>query len=97
MALLLQLARQAVQALLGGGGRRAIAGGLAGGVAGGELAERFNFFGAGGPALDGVVPTRRSRRRKALNSDDLKLALTIASAVSKKAAENFILSRTRAS
>ncbi len=97
MALLLQLARQAVQAILGGAGRRAIAGGVTGGVAGGELAERFNFFGAGGPAIDGIGPARRRRRRKALTSDDLKLALTIASAVSKKAAENFILSRTRAS
>ena len=40
---------------------------------------------------------RRRRRRKALTSDDVRLALTIASAISKKAAENFILQRTRAS
>lgn len=97
MALLLELARQALRTVLGGAGRRSIAGGLTGGVAGGEIAERFNFFGAGGPAVDSLVPSRRRRRRKALTSDDLKLALTIASAVSKKAAENFILSRTRAS
>jgi len=39
---------------------------------------------------------RRRRRRKALTNSDMNLALTIASAISKKAAENFILSRTRA-
>jgi len=37
----------------------------------------------------------RRRRRKALTNDDVKLALTIASAISKKAAENFILVRAR--
>jgi len=47
---------------------------------------------AGLPALPG---TTRRRRRKALTNDDIKLALTIASAISKKAAENFILTRTR--
>ena len=42
------------------------------------------------------LPTgARRRRRKALTNDDVKLALTIASAISKKAAENFILTRTR--
>jgi len=39
--------------------------------------------------------TRRRRRRKALTNDDVKTALTIASAISKKAAENFILMRVR--
>ncbi len=38
---------------------------------------------------------RRRRRRKALTDSDVKTALTIASAISKKAAENFILVRTR--
>jgi len=41
------------------------------------------------------ISTGRRRRRKALTNDDVKLALTIASAISKKAAENFILTRTR--
>jgi len=41
------------------------------------------------------LPGGRRRRRKALTNDDVKLALTIASAISKKAAENFILTRTR--
>jgi len=54
-----------------------------GGVAVGE-----SLFGDG----DG---TRRRRRRKALTNDDVKTALTIASAISKKAAENFILMRVR--
>ena len=57
-----------------------------GGVALGE-----NLFGDG----DGV--RRRRRRRKALTAEDMRTALTIASAISKKAAENFILSRVRAS
>ena len=39
----------------------------------------------------------RRRRRKALTADDIRIALVIASAISKKAAENFILSRTAAS
>lgn len=43
----------------------------------------------------GLIPRRR--RRKALTNDDVKLALTIASAISKKAAENFILVRVRGS
>jgi len=54
-----------------------------GGVAIGE-----SLFGDG----DGK---RRRRRRKALTNDDVRTALTIASAISKKAAENFILMRVR--
>jgi len=57
-------------------------------------------LGAGGGFLgsalgggDDVVPRRR--RRKALTNDDVRTALTIASAISKKAAENFILMRVR--
>jgi len=38
---------------------------------------------------------RRPRRRKALTDNDIKLMLTIASSVSKKAAENFMIVRTR--
>jgi hypothetical protein len=37
----------------------------------------------------------RRRRRKALTDTDVRSALTIASAISKKAAENFILMRVR--
>ena len=69
-----------------GGGllRRGI---LPGGIAagGGFLGSRL-----GG---DGEAPRRR--RRKALTNDDVRTALTIASAISKKAAENFILMRVR--
>ncbi len=42
---------------------------------------------------DGMRPRRR--RRRALTADDMRTALTIASAISKKAGENFILMRTR--
>ncbi len=64
----------------------------AAGVGAGVLAGEF----LGDTLLGGGddVPRRR-RRRKALTNDDVKLALTIASAISKKAAENFILTRTR--
>ncbi len=55
-----------------------------GGVAAGEAL--FGGDGGGG---------RRRRRRKALTNDDVRTALTIASAISKKAAENFILMRVR--
>ncbi len=44
---------------------------------------------------DGDGLQRRRRRRKALTNDDVRTALTIASAISKKAAENFILMRVR--
>jgi len=58
-----------------------IGGGIAGVGIGGQL------FGDG--------EKRRRRRRKALTNDDVRTALTIASAISKKAAENFILMRVR--
>lgn len=48
----------------------------------------------GGP---GGLLKRRRRRRRALTADDMRTALTISSAISKKAAENFILQRVRAS
>jgi len=51
---------------------------------------------AAGEALFGEDGSRRRRRRrKALTNDDVRTALTIASAISKKAAENFILMRVR--
>ncbi len=51
--------------------------------------------GLGELAFGGENGTRRRRRRKALTNDDVRTALTIASAISKKAAENFILMRVR--
>jgi len=56
-----------------------------GGVAAGEALFGDDDGGTG----------RRRRRRKALTNDDVRTALTIASAISKKAAENFILMRVR--
>ena len=50
---------------------------------------------AGEALFDGDGVPRRRRRRKALTNDDVRTALTIASAISKKAAENFILMRVR--
>lgn len=41
------------------------------------------------------VLVKRHRRRKALTNDDVRLALTIASSISKKAAETFIAMRVR--
>lgn len=54
------------------------------------LPGRGSIFGGGGLR-------RRRRRRKALTATDLSTALTLATAISKKAAEVFILQRTRAS
>ncbi len=48
-----------------------------------------------GEALINGEEKKRRRRRKALTNDDVRTALTIASAISKKAAENFILMRVR--
>jgi len=59
-----------------------------GGVAAGET-----LFGGDGDTAGGF--RRRRRRRKALTNDDMRTALTIASAISKKAAENFVLMRVR--
>jgi len=50
---------------------------------------------AGEALFGGDEMKRRRRRRKALTNDDVRTALTIASAISKKAAENFILMRVR--
>lgn len=89
----------ALAARVGLGISRSGTGGLArrlavpvGGTAGGFfLGEQL--FGGGGGRGGGE---RRRRRRKALTADDMRISLIIASSISKKAAENFILSRTRA-
>jgi len=82
----------------------ALAARVAAGLAGraGPLAGRLALpvgggiagVGLGGALFDGDGKRRR-RRRKALTNDDVRTALTIASAISKKAAENFILMRVR--
>ena len=84
MQVLIQLARAAISAL---GVGTAL-----------ELATPgFDIpFIPGGGGGNGMFKRRR-RRRRALTADDMRVALTIASAISKKAAENFILQRTRAS
>jgi len=89
MGALIQLAKQVLVGLGIGAGLEALLPGqqfpaLSGGGGGG-------FFG-----FEGAV-RRRRRRRKALTASDLATALTLATAISKKAAEVFILQRTRAS
>ncbi len=81
----------------------ALAGRVAAGLGGraGPLARLLPTVGAGiggvalGEQLFNGDEKRRRRRRKALTNDDVRTALTIASAISKKAAENFILMRVR--
>jgi len=87
-ALLALAARMAIPAARGAGplARRALLP-LGFGVGGAAAGEAL-FGGDGGTQ-------RRRRRRKALTNDDVRTALTIASAISKKAAENFILMRVR--
>ena len=89
MGALIALASRVAGQLATRGGRRVLGPlvGLGSGIGGFAIGEAA----FGGPG-DG---RRRRRRRKALTSDDVKIALTIASAISKKAAENFILVRTR--
>ncbi len=71
------------------------------GARAGPLARLVPTVGAGfagvglGQAVLGDEIKKRRRRRKALTNDDVRTALTIASAISKKAAENFILMRVR--
>lgn len=106
MAALLVLARSVIAAIgrgaLGGAGRRAIVGAGAGALAAEELTgggfPGFFGFGGGGGGGGGIAggPLRR-RRRKALTDSDVRLALTIANSISKKAAETFILQRVRSS
>ena len=89
MGALIALARQ-VALRAGPLARRALlpVGAGIGGAAAGE-----QLFGGDGVGGDGF--RRRRRRRKALTNDDMRTALTIASAISKKAAENFVLMRVR--
>lgn len=74
---------------------------------GGSLARRaLGLLPAVGAGIGGVaageaifgdeegLPKRR-RRRKALTDNDIRQALIIASSISKKAAENFVLMRVR--
>jgi len=85
------------------GALAALAARVAAGLAtrGGGLARLLPTVGAGiggvaiGEQLFDGDGRRRRRRRKALTNDDVRTALTIASAISKKAAENFILMRVR--
>lgn len=89
MAALIALARSLALRAGPSVGRRAVrllptVGAGIGGVAAGEA-----LFG------DDDGQPRRRRRRKALTNEDMRSALTIASAISKKAAENFILMRVR--
>jgi len=100
------LIRLALSVLSGVGARQLIqraAGPVAIGAGGALLGTELGgggpfpgFFGLGGGGGGGAVPRRR-RRRKALTNTDMQTALTIASAISKKAAENFILVRARGS
>jgi len=70
----------------------AIAGGA--GLAAFGAQQALTMGGGGGIGSGGELVPRR-RRKRALTADDMRTALTIASAISKKAAENFILQRTR--
>lgn len=75
---------------------RALATGAGAALAVSAGAEEAGFV--GGDLLGGLFGEevkKRRRRRKALTADDLRLALIIASSISKKASENFILSRVR--
>jgi len=94
MGALLALAARAAASL---GGRtivrRAAQLGLPVGLGFGGAAAGESLFGDGAGGGDGMP--RRRRRRKALTNDDVRTALTIASAISKKAAENFVLMRVR--
>lgn len=89
MQALIRLAQQVLVGLGIGAGLEALLPGQQFAFPGGGRDRGFLEFGG--------VPRRRRRRRRALTADDMRLALTIASAIGKKAAENFILQRTRAS
>jgi len=92
MGALIQLARQVLIGLGVGVGIEALLPGQQFG-----LGTGFGPSGGGGGFLGfSGNGKRRRRRRRALTADDMRLALTIASAIGKKAAENFILQRTRA-
>jgi len=89
MSALVRLAQQILLTLGVGAGIEALVPGQQFGFGGGG--GDGGVFGFGGPVR------RRRRRRKALTASDLATALTLATAISKKAAEVFILQRTRAS
>jgi len=91
MGALIQLARQVLIGLGVGAGLEALLPGQQFALPGGGAGPGSGFLGFGGNGT-----RRRRRRRRALTADDMRLALTIASAIGKKAAENFILQRTRA-
>jgi len=93
---LIQIARQAVAALVSGAALGAGFEAASGAIGGGDLSLAIP---GRSPDLRvnalGQLIRRRPRRRKALTDSDVRLALTIASAISKKAAEVFIAQRTR--
>ncbi len=89
MGALIQLARQVLIGLGVGAGLEALLPGQQFALGSGNGGS---FLGFGGDAVK-----RRRRRRKALTASDLATALTLSTAISKKAAEVFILQRTRAS
>jgi hypothetical protein len=66
-----------------------------GGAVGLGGAHAVSSLGGGGGLFGGDDDKRRRRRKKALSESDIRQALTIASAISKKAAENFVLMRVR--
>ena len=88
MQALIRLAQQVLVGLGVGAGLEALLPGQQFSLGSGGNGSFLGFGGNGGK--------RRRRRRRALTADDMRLALTIASAIGKKAAENFILQRTRA-
>lgn len=89
MGALIQLARQVLLGFGVGAGLEAL-------IPGQQIPELTGGRGGGFLGFGGAV-RRRRRRRKALTASDLATALTLATAISKKAAEVFILQRTRAS
>jgi len=89
MSALIRLAQQILLGLGVGAGLEALLPGQQFALPGGGADGGFLGFG-------GAV-RRRRRRRKALTASDLATALTLSTAISKKAAEVFILQRTRAS
>lgn len=84
------LARTAGRAVLR---RPALAASVVGGAGLAAFGAQQALTMGGGAGMPGMQPRRR--RRRALTADDMRTALTIASAISKKAAENFVLQRTR--
>ncbi len=99
MGVLIILAQQIVRQLVRRAGVPLLLG-AGGAVAGAEITGGGpfpGFFGIGGGDGNGIPRHPHRRRKKALTESDVRLALTIASAISKKAAENFILQRTRSS